>query len=166
MKKTILSTLLGLILLTLCAQAGNTKQRQFNGVLTLADGKKIEFLDISGVREQKRTASVFSVQGTKKFDLEFFVRIPGELVFKPVDETKEEVLIVLGAKVKQVSLQPLKTAPKYRAIVTILFSDGRKEEIGVVFHRYHMIDILLPNGVVTNRYSITKLLGATISFQQ
>ena len=94
MKTTLLYTVLAMLLLTLCVQADNTKQRQASGVLMLADGEKIEFLDISGVREQTRTTSDFSIKGTRTFYLKFFERNPGELVFKPVDNTKEEVLLL------------------------------------------------------------------------
>ena len=168
MKTMFSSALLGLLLLTLPAQADDVERKPIRGVLTLPDGKKWEFIDISGVRERQQESRVTSPTDPlgQKVKMSISETIPGELVFKPVDDAQEEMRIALDAKVKQVSLQESETHPKYRSILTVLFRDGSEEEIGIVYCKFHAVEIILLNGVATIRYPVEKLVGGTISIQQ
>jgi hypothetical protein len=168
MKKVILSILLGTIMSVVGIYGDAAEQNQLRGVLTLPDGKEIEFSNISGVRHQYKETTVYSTNinmPNQKLEVTFFERIPGEIVLKPVDDSKDEILITLKATIHQISFKRAEKDPDYRGFILVIFDDGREESIGPVFIKYHSVDIHLSD-VVTTRYSLEKLMGGKITFKK
>jgi hypothetical protein len=167
MKKAILSILLGILMSVVGIYADAAEQNQLRGVLTLPDGKDIEFSNISGVRHQNKEMTVYSTNITmpNTFQVTSFERIPGEIVLKPVDDSKDEILIRLNAAIHQISLKRAEKGPDYHAFMLVIFDDGREENIGPVFIKFHSVDIQVSD-VVTIRYSLEKLVGGKITFKK